>query len=155
MTHIRLSQAWVEDGDDAVVLGAADEAPGALGQQEGGVGRGHAHEPVAARGRHRLAAGLGDGVVGAGEGDAVDDDQPAGAPGHVHALPQGQRAHQAGVLVGGEGLHERGQLVLALGVDGQVRGATQDPSGLLNGALTRSEERRVGKECRSRWSPYH
>src|SRR3712207_1279200 len=35
--------------------------------------------------------------------------------------------------------------------------------GLLNGALTwiwglfgsRSEERRVGKECRSRWSPYH
>src|SRR3712207_3821969 len=26
--------------------------------------------------------------------------------------------------------------------------------GLL-GALLRSEERRVGKECRSRWSPYH
>ena len=24
-----------------------------------------------------------------------------------------------------------------------------------NGARTRSEERRVGKECRSRWSPYH
>ena len=22
-------------------------------------------------------------------------------------------------------------------------------------ALVRSEERRVGKECRSRWSPYH
>ena len=22
-------------------------------------------------------------------------------------------------------------------------------------ALKRSEERRVGKECRSRWSPYH
>ena len=22
-------------------------------------------------------------------------------------------------------------------------------------AATRSEERRVGKECRSRWSPYH
>ena len=21
--------------------------------------------------------------------------------------------------------------------------------------MTRSEERRVGKECRSRWSPYH
>src|SRR6266496_4811171 len=27
--------------------------------------------------------------------------------------------------------------------------------GLLFGALRRSEERRVGKECRSRWSPYH
>jgi len=25
----------------------------------------------------------------------------------------------------------------------------------LPGALARSEERRVGKECRSRWSPYH
>ena len=24
-----------------------------------------------------------------------------------------------------------------------------------NFAITRSEERRVGKECRSRWSPYH
>ena len=23
------------------------------------------------------------------------------------------------------------------------------------GSLDRSEERRVGKECRSRWSPYH
>ena len=25
----------------------------------------------------------------------------------------------------------------------------------LNSYTTRSEERRVGKECRSRWSPYH
>ena len=25
----------------------------------------------------------------------------------------------------------------------------------VNRKLTRSEERRVGKECRSRWSPYH
>ena len=25
----------------------------------------------------------------------------------------------------------------------------------LNNAIQRSEERRVGKECRSRWSPYH
>ena len=24
-----------------------------------------------------------------------------------------------------------------------------------HGLITRSEERRVGKECRSRWSPYH
>ena len=28
-------------------------------------------------------------------------------------------------------------------------------AGELDAALTRSEERRVGKECRSRWSPYH
>ena len=26
---------------------------------------------------------------------------------------------------------------------------------LAGGCTTRSEERRVGKECRSRWSPYH
>ena len=26
---------------------------------------------------------------------------------------------------------------------------------LLNAIEIRSEERRVGKECRSRWSPYH
>ena len=26
---------------------------------------------------------------------------------------------------------------------------------LMVGGTTRSEERRVGKECRSRWSPYH
>ena len=25
----------------------------------------------------------------------------------------------------------------------------------INAEQTRSEERRVGKECRSRWSPYH
>ena len=27
--------------------------------------------------------------------------------------------------------------------------------GLGSGVKARSEERRVGKECRSRWSPYH
>ena len=27
--------------------------------------------------------------------------------------------------------------------------------GMLFGLIARSEERRVGKECRSRWSPYH
>ena len=26
---------------------------------------------------------------------------------------------------------------------------------VLSGSRSRSEERRVGKECRSRWSPYH
>ena len=30
-----------------------------------------------------------------------------------------------------------------------------DPRLLVPGAKSRSEERRVGKECRSRWSPYH
>ena len=30
-----------------------------------------------------------------------------------------------------------------------------NPASLLLPAPMRSEERRVGKECRSRWSPYH
>src|SRR3712207_6975219 len=38
------------------------------------------------------------------------------------------------------------------------RALRQDPQYRLDAPilmLTRSEERRVGKECRSRWSPYH
>src|SRR2546422_3879633 len=31
----------------------------------------------------------------------------------------------------------------------------QEGAELLGGRVVRSEERRVGKECRSRWSPYH
>ena len=27
--------------------------------------------------------------------------------------------------------------------------------GIVHNEILRSEERRVGKECRSRWSPYH
>ena len=33
--------------------------------------------------------------------------------------------------------------------------AQTDDKGYKEGAWVRSEERRVGKECRSRWSPYH
>ena len=32
---------------------------------------------------------------------------------------------------------------------------SSDDSPKLRSIVTRSEERRVGKECRSRWSPYH
>ena len=31
----------------------------------------------------------------------------------------------------------------------------QSPDGSTYSETPRSEERRVGKECRSRWSPYH
>ena len=30
-----------------------------------------------------------------------------------------------------------------------------NPATIMTDAVLRSEERRVGKECRSRWSPYH
>ena len=34
-------------------------------------------------------------------------------------------------------------------------GAIGTVTGVVKDTLCRSEERRVGKECRSRWSPYH
>ena len=50
-------------------------------------------------------------------------------------------------------------------VEGKVSGQTDTPTvsrskliehfDWLKNNLLRSEERRVGKECRSRWSPYH
>ena len=49
-------------------------------------------------------------------------------------------------------------LVLASLATALSTGWAQGPVGTLNGTIldpTRSEERRVGKECRSRWSPYH
>src|SRR5256885_16808310 len=40
-----------------------------------------------------------------------------------------------------------------LDLDGAVNRGSNDRGELQ--AIGRSEERRVGKECRSRWSPYH
>ena len=37
----------------------------------------------------------------------------------------------------------------------KVRPELQEERRRLDDILSRSEERRVGKECRSRWSPYH
>src|ERR1039458_10472704 len=34
-------------------------------------------------------------------------------------------------------------------------GTTSEPRGIVHTHRNRSEERRVGKECRSRWSPHH
>jgi len=38
---------------------------------------------------------------------------------------------------------------------GPTTGAVAEAAGRGAAGVTRSEERRVGKECRSRWSPYH
>ena len=40
-----------------------------------------------------------------------------------------------------------------LAVKSAVEGVSRNPG--ASGKVLRSEERRVGKECRSRWSPYH
>ena len=39
--------------------------------------------------------------------------------------------------------------------DEELKGKTKEFRQRLADGETRSEERRVGKECRSRWSPYH
>src|SRR5256885_9480403 len=46
-------------------------------------------------------------------------------------------------------------LALALRLSGKFKTAFPDGLRVDNKPLPRSEERRVGKECRSRWSPYH
>ena len=43
----------------------------------------------------------------------------------------------------------------AQGLNATLSGAVMDQSGATVADAERSEERRVGKECRSRWSPYH
>src|SRR5256886_4582192 len=57
---------------------------------------------------------------------------------------------QDGADVGGRGENVNGHIVLAAA---HVAGGLRTVGGDID--VTRSEERRVGKECRSRWSPYH
>src|SRR3712207_1529289 len=93
------------------------------------------------------------------DADLIVVDKPAGmvvhpAPGHPRGtLANALLAHVPGMSVGGS---QR---------PGIVHRLDKDTSGLIVAAKTdrgrttlvtqwRSEERRVGKECRSRWSPY-
>ena len=59
-------------------------------------------------------------------------------------------------------IHDDDRALFAAAADGldllpPVAGGASRQGSVLNGleAAARSEERRVGKECRSRWSPYH
>ena len=61
-----------------------------------------------------------------------------------------------------DGIHLGHQAVIGCAVADKPNGLTpsvftfqENPLQVLTGNTVRSEERRVGKECRSRWSPYH
>ena len=62
----------------------------------------------------------------------------------VHEKPDTYRAASA-----------TGTIQVSPEVFAAVRDHTAKKGDVLGVARLRSEERRVGKECRSRWSPYH
>src|SRR5258707_12021068 len=68
---------------------------------------------------------------------------------HQRTLRRPERTHRLGV--------EDVEHCIDLGVDAQqlVGPRRDDSSRNEHATYLRSEERRVGKECRSRWSPYH
>src|SRR2546430_11766367 len=77
--------------------------------------------------------------------DVCSSDLP---PHHEYAVPQ-----LYGYLVPSSFASE---VAWTCGAEGPVAVvSTGCTSGLDSVAYARSEERRVGKECRSRWSPYH
>ena len=49
----------------------------------------------------------------------------------------------------------KGFAFIEMNNDAQAKQAIEELNGSEFEGRTRSEERRVGKECRSRWSPYH
>jgi len=53
--------------------------------------------------------------------------------------------------------HTTAQVRSAVDIDADIAGVVTSTRGPEAGVwvIARSEERRVGKECRSRWSPYH
>src|SRR2546422_1208163 len=84
---------------------------------------------------------------------AVTGVQTCALPISVHAGPTGPLV---GYLIGGAIVDPGTGAVPAINVsvvvDGEVRSVWRREADVMT---WRSEERRVGKECRSRWSPYH
>ena len=56
---------------------------------------------------------------------------------------------------GQAGRNETETMVVRLAEAGRTELEIAQETGIPHGEIERSEERRVGKECRSRWSPYH
>src|SRR5215813_8695701 len=101
----------------------------------------------------------------------LDNTSHPGRPGPDELVPSryALRVGDIGVMVVSDGVLSLPGAMLGHNVDPAVRAAWLEdmflPPDMLEWALnavvvrsgsrTRSEERRVGKECRSRWSPYH
>ena len=63
----------------------------------------------------------------------------------VGEVESGSPAQEAGL--------KPGDVITA--INGKATSQSAALTGFVRQYTTRSEERRVGKECRSRWSPYH
>src|SRR5215203_7413887 len=68
-------------------------------------------------------------------------------------------AYEIGLGIPAEPLFRSGSKHITLnasgGIQGDVLATDNNTVGMGDAGIKRSEERRVGKECRSRWSPYH
>ena len=70
-------------------------------------------------------------------------------------LSYSQRKQVGAIIVKDRMIISDGYNGTPTGFDNCCEDAQGDTLWYVLHALTRSEERRVGKECRSRWSPYH
>src|SRR2546422_6794478 len=94
----------------------------------------------------RVEAGAdGDHPVGGDAGAAHDGRHRLAAGDHAVGEPVDERTTR--------GNRDRDVTAADDGDAERARGEAGHPR--VNGGMSRSEERRVGKECRSRWSPYH
>ena len=69
-------------------------------------------------------------------------------------LSDGSKSLYLDIYRNGKRTYEYLKLYLIPGTDSNTRRQNEITMAAAN-AIKRSEERRVGKECRSRWSPYH
>src|SRR5574342_328441 len=78
----------------------------------------------------------------------------------IYTDPRGMRKYHHPALLPFEAVEEKGRALAkekpTLWEENVARGSADDVAIICyTSGTTRSEERRVGKECRSRWSPYH